>query len=140
MRDHLYRICEAYYGRALTGPTVASQLSQTQDLTLALLAIEQLTGPVAAQQVTLGDDAAVAAASSSLVSIQNLLDSARENEKSKQTALTAAQDDLGKKEKALTSAKTDYDKAKAELDKATGTTSEIEALRAKANNLKDAVA
>ncbi|MDE0389753.1 MAG: hypothetical protein OXI75_13725 [Rhodospirillales bacterium] len=50
MRDALYRICEAYYGKALTGPAVMTLLAQSQNLTAAILAIEQLTGPVIANQ------------------------------------------------------------------------------------------
>ena len=46
MRDALYRICEAYNNGLLTEATVANLLSRSQDLTVAILAIDQLTSVV----------------------------------------------------------------------------------------------
>jgi chemotaxis protein histidine kinase CheA len=53
MRDHLYRICEAYYNGKINHGDVISLMQRSQDLTLGILAIEQLTGAVVARQVVL---------------------------------------------------------------------------------------
>ncbi len=53
MRDTLYRICEQQHNGALSNQEVSILLARSQDLTVAVLAIEQLTGAVAAQQVAL---------------------------------------------------------------------------------------
>lgn len=90
MRDALYRICEAYYGRALTGPAVMTLLAQSQNLTAAMLAIEQITGPVVANQVVLQGEAIVRS-SASILQMQKLLDAARKDEEQKKTKLDEAQ-------------------------------------------------
>ena len=46
MRDHLYRICEASHNNKLNHGDVLQLLERSQDLTLGILAIEQLTGAV----------------------------------------------------------------------------------------------
>lgn len=61
MRDALYRICEVSYNDRLNQPQVMALLARTQDLTLAVLAVEQLTGAVTAEQVALGGSANAAA-------------------------------------------------------------------------------
>jgi len=95
MRDALYRICEAYYGRALTGPAVMTLLAQSQNLTAAILAIEQITGPVVANQVVLQGEA-IARSSASILQVQKLLDAARKDEEQKKTKLDEAKIDLDK--------------------------------------------
>lgn len=52
MRDALYRVCEMYYGKGLNGPMVMQLHQRYQDILVALLAIEQLTGAVKADQST----------------------------------------------------------------------------------------
>ena len=53
LRDSLFRVCEAGYNKQI-GPLMVAQLHERfQDVTVALLAIEQLTGAVVAQQVLL---------------------------------------------------------------------------------------
>jgi hypothetical protein len=47
MRDRLCRICEAYYNKAIGGPQVMPLLLRSQDLTLATVAVEHLTGAIA---------------------------------------------------------------------------------------------
>ena len=86
MRDALYRICEAYYGRALTGPAVMTLLAQSQNLTATILAIEQITGPVVANQVVLQGEAVVRS-SASILQIQKLLDAAHKDEEQKKENL-----------------------------------------------------
>jgi hypothetical protein len=44
MHDQLYRICEAYYNKAIAGPQVMQLLLRSQDVTLATVAVEHLTG------------------------------------------------------------------------------------------------
>lgn len=53
MRDALYRMCEASNNGHLDETEVAAFLRRSQDLTAVVLAIEQLTGAVAANQVIL---------------------------------------------------------------------------------------
>jgi hypothetical protein len=86
MRDIMYRTCEGYYNRGLTGPQYALLLARSQDLTMGVLAIEQLTGAIAARQAALGGSAG-ASSSANLLTIQNLLDAARQNETQKAEAL-----------------------------------------------------
>ena len=53
MRDALYRMCEASNNDHLADWEIAAFLRRSQDLTAVILAVEQLTGAVAANQVTL---------------------------------------------------------------------------------------
>lgn len=53
MRDLMYRICEASANKSLGDANLAVLLGQSQDLATVILAIEQLTGPVAASQAAL---------------------------------------------------------------------------------------
>jgi len=62
MRDALYRMCEAYGNKMLSGPQVMTLLSRSQDLTAVILATEQLTGTVVAQQAALSVTASAGAA------------------------------------------------------------------------------
>lgn len=89
MRDALYRMCEAYMNGALGPAQVATLLGRSQDLTAVILAVEQLTGVVAANQVILTGTAG-AGASASLLSNQQLLDAARKNEEAKAKSLEEA--------------------------------------------------
>ena len=57
MRDALYRMCEAYGNGQLSKPQVMALLSRSQDLTAVILATEQLTGAVVAQQAALSGSA-----------------------------------------------------------------------------------
>ena len=80
LRDSLFRVCEAGYnghiGRVMTG-----QLHERfQDVTLALLAVEQLTGAVVAQQVLLTGQAN-ASASAAVLDAERYLREAEERER-----------------------------------------------------------
>ena len=99
MRDALYRVCEAYYGRALNQAMLMQLHERYQDILVAILAIEQLTGAVVANQVILSGNTA-ANASVQLLDLQRKLDEmiAREREKT-QTADIAEEN--AKKAKAL---------------------------------------
>lgn len=96
MRDMLYRICEAYYNKAIDGPQVMQLLGRSQDRAIAALAIEQLTGVVAARQAALGT-ASSATAVSNLQNVQHLLESARADEEAKNAKLTQATEARDKK-------------------------------------------
>ena len=117
MRDALYRICEAYYGKALTGPAVMTLLAQSQALTAAILAIEQLTRPVVANQVILQGEA-LARSSEGIVHLHKLLSDARADEQKKKSALDQAIKQSEKepedetKKQVLKSAETAYIEAK----------------------------
>ncbi len=108
MRDTLYRICELYYGRALNGVQVMHLLGRSQDLTAAVLAIEQLTGTVAARQVVLGGSSAASAASS-VSHTEALVEAAKENEKQKNEELEKAKGEQTKQQQAHDKAKADFE-------------------------------
>jgi len=115
MRDALYRMCEAYNNGVLGDVMVATLLGRSQDLTAVILAVEQLTGAVAADQVIL-TGSANANASASLISSQQLLDAATKNLEKKETAVEDAQTERDSAQTALTQAKSDEQKEKSEYD------------------------
>ena len=85
MRDHLYRLCEAYHNKAMT-PDVVQMLQRSQDLTLGVLAIEQLTGTVVARQPMLTPEASAAAARNMLGKSVEALEQAKKTETAKKAA------------------------------------------------------
>lgn len=89
MRDSLYRICEAYSNGVIDQIQLVRFMSRSQDLTAVVLAIEQLTGAVAASQVILTGTAG-AGASASLLANQQLLDAARKDEEVKTKSINDA--------------------------------------------------
>jgi hypothetical protein len=120
MRDQLYRMCEAYENGVIGPVQVSMLLARSQDLTAVVLAIEQLTGAVAANQVILTGTAG-SGASASLLSDQKLLDEARKNENEKKKSLDDAisardklQLDVTAKEKEVKIAQESFDNAKPE--------------------------
>jgi hypothetical protein len=110
MRDALYRVCEAYYNRALNGPQVLQVLTHAQDITVAILAIEQLTGVTAAQPVILGGTAN-SVASAQIAYVQALLDGAKENLTNREKDLTTATAEVQSAESARNDAKKALDSA-----------------------------
>jgi hypothetical protein len=91
MRDEMYRICEAYHNKAISGPQVAQLLSKTQDLTLATAAVEHLTDAVAGRQHAMppigsGD----AAPSAGLTQLHGLVEVVQREEQRRNAALEAA--------------------------------------------------
>lgn len=58
MRDAMYRACEAYLSGGITAQEYADLQGHSQTLVVGLLAIEQLTGAVQAQQVAVVSNAA----------------------------------------------------------------------------------
>ena len=77
MRDALYRICEASANGSLSDWEVATLLHRSQDLTAVVLAIEQLTGAVVANQAILASST-YARASANLLNNQRYLNQANE--------------------------------------------------------------
>jgi hypothetical protein len=66
MRDALYRMCEAYANGAIGEAQVVTLLNRSQDLTAVILAVEQLTGAVAANQAALAGSSGASAFATAL--------------------------------------------------------------------------
>lgn len=98
MRDALYRICELYYNGGLDKNAALLLLERSQDLSLGILAIEQLTGAVVAQQVNINTNS-VATAAASINDTQKELDKAKADEKTKKTTADSAQTTLDAQKK-----------------------------------------
>jgi hypothetical protein len=101
MHDQLYRICEAYYNKAIAGPQVMQLLLRSQDVTLATVAVEHLTGAIALSAHASALGPAGGAPSSGTVQLRGLLDVARKNEDAKNAAVEADKQDLVKKKAIL---------------------------------------
>ncbi len=95
MRDALYRICEASHNGSLVHGDVVQLLERSQDLTLGVLAIEQLTGAVVARQAIL-TSAANASAAANISNTQASLNNAMANEELKKAAVATAEADAKK--------------------------------------------
>ncbi len=126
MRDSLYRICEAYYNGALNPSDVVQMLQRSQDLTLGVLAIEQLTGTVAASQPMLTPGASASAARNTLNRSVDALEQAKKNEAARKSGLDAAKDARDKSKEAQKQSDADAATAKA---KAAPVLAEIAKLR-----------
>jgi hypothetical protein len=113
MRDGLYRVCEAYYNRAIDQIMVMQLLTRFQDVMAAILAIEQLTGPTVGQQLVLTTNSTAdsLAEASDLV---KLIESAREDVSEKQTVVKSIKANVERLETALASAETARSKVPAE--------------------------
>jgi hypothetical protein len=101
MRDMLYRICEAAYNRRVEDIDVHLLLQRAQDLTLAVLAIEQLTGVVAARQPMVVNTTSASAAAD-INDYHAQLDIARRAVAAKKAALETATTDEDNAKQALT--------------------------------------
>lgn len=89
MRDALYRLCEAHLNDAINDVQAAVLLGRSQDLTAVALAVEQLTGAVAANQIILTGKSS-SDSSADLLSNQKLLAEARKAETAASAAVEAA--------------------------------------------------
>lgn len=119
MRDALFRMCEAYANGAVGSAQIAALLSRSQDLTAVILAVEQLTGAVVANQAALTGGTAADASAVSLATT-DMLEAAIANEERAQTRLDQAQERLNE--------------AKAERD---GAVTALETAQTSRNNLDD---
>ena len=110
MRDALYRICEMYYGRGMNQTMVAQMHRRYQDVIVALLAVEQLTGPAIANQVVLSGNAS-SGSRASVGAVDNQLESAKARRDRLQGQLNAENDEVGEAQEELDKAQTALDKA-----------------------------
>ena len=100
MRDLMYRICEASANKAIGDANVAVLLGQSQDLATVILAIEQLTGPVAASQAALiagtqsASTATIAANSKQLELLTEALERANSNLEESKAEKVAKEKDI----------------------------------------------
>lgn len=117
MRDALYRMCEAYGNRAIGEAQVVTLLNRSQDLTAVILAVEQLTGAVAASQVALTGSAGSSANAIALNS-SKLLGEASKNEERALERLSAAKTAQGEAEQARAAAEQASANAKTTRDEA----------------------
>jgi hypothetical protein len=121
-REILFRLCESFNNKGITSVQFATLLARSQDLTAVVLAVEQLTGAVSANQVILAGSSD-SSASASLISNQEALASARENENSQKTKLDGGKTELKTMETTdrpvlggkVTSSKTNADAEKAKI-------------------------
>jgi hypothetical protein len=117
MRDALYRMCEAYMNGYIGDVQVATLLGRSQDLTAVVLAVEQLTGAVTANQIALTGTAG-AASSANLISNQEQLDAFRKSEEEKKTDLDAAIKARDELQNSVTAKETEVKNAQAAFDQA----------------------
>lgn len=111
MRDALYRVCEAHHNGAIGSQDTVLLLERSQDLTLGILAIEQLTGAVVARQVALSAGPNASAAKNANET-SAALTQAQKDETAKKDALTKATDAQTKQKAAVaTDTKTATDSA-----------------------------
>lgn len=111
MRDTLYRMCEAWMNEAIGPVQVATFLGRSLDLTAVILAVEQLTGAVAAKQIVL-TGASGAGGSAAILSNQELLDAAREDEQGKAKLLEESQTALQNNKEAVAIKTTEVSEAR----------------------------
>ncbi|MCX7290341.1 hypothetical protein [Janthinobacterium sp.] len=77
MREHLFRICEYAQNKSINAADTMLLMERSQDLTMGVLAIEQLTGAVVARQTALTGQGQ-SAASAGVLATQAQLDKAEE--------------------------------------------------------------
>lgn len=104
LRDAMYRACEGYLGGGITEAEFYLLQRRFQNLTLGLLAIEQLTGAVKAEQVALSTSGGAATGDNTEVETAALT-KARTDQNAAQDAYDAANLQLGKDATALATAK-----------------------------------
>lgn len=113
LRDAMYRSCEAYASGAMDNVDFKQAQRRYQDVMLALLAIEQLTGVVTAQQVALGGSSE-SIATRGLDSIQEWIEKTRAELTAKTEELPAIESEVKTKKAELDTAQASYDKLVAE--------------------------
>lgn len=131
LRDQLFSICQGYANRGLSRFTYQTLLKKNQENTIALMAIEQLTGVLKGQQVTINTDANAEA--SSLVKKTEDLAKAR-------TKLKSIDDQSSKEATELKESITALEKDLENSQKSTATASgkiEVSVPEIKGSNLSD---
>lgn len=97
LRDQGYRVCEAYANGALNDVDYATLMRRNQVFTTAVLAIEQLTGPVLGPAVALGASAN-AADGEALLQLQQQVEAERAKLKQRETELSELQTKIAAKD------------------------------------------
>lgn len=115
MRDTMYRACEGYLSGGITATQFYLLHRRFQNLTLGLLAIEQLTGAVKAEQVALSTSGGAATGDNTEVETAALT-KAMTDKNAAQDAYDAAILQLGKDATALAAAKKNAADLKKALD------------------------
>lgn len=100
MRDTLYRMCEAAGNGDLTDLQVAMFLNKSQDLSMVILAIEQLTGAVAVSPGSVSGSAS-SSSSTTLLANAQALEAAKRIEENADTAKKQAEEDRNAKQTSL---------------------------------------
>jgi len=130
MRDSLYRLCEASNNGRINESDMAMLLRRSQDLTAVVVAVEQLTGAVVAQQAAVTTNAQ-ASASASLVANQQLLGEMEDQVAKKQAAVDEAEAALKDATAARDQAATDKAAADAQLAQTNNAANQTAATNAK---------
>ncbi len=112
MRDHLYRICEQAHNKNLSKLEIVQLMQRSQDLTLGVLAIEQLTGAIVARQPILSAGAN-ADASANTKNTQKELEDAKKDEAAKKAAIKPLEEASTKADEGVTEAQKNAIVAKA---------------------------
>ncbi len=136
MRDALYRMCEAYNNNVLGPVQVATLLNRSQDLTAVILAVEQLTGAVTAEQVILGGSAS-SSAMAALVANQELLAQATEIETKRLAELESAKENQATRNAEYNDAVQEAESAKTAYENAAEDSPDKASLRAKLTTRQD---
>lgn len=145
LRDMLYRVCEASYNKHLEPDMVATLHERYQNITVGLLAIEQLTGATVARQVIL-TGASEASSSSSLLEVEGRLEVAKTREKSANEDLKVAKANESKLNGELTAAQdasssdqAEINELKAKLETAKNVTKEAEESAKRAKETRETI-
>jgi chromosome segregation ATPase len=110
MRDTMYRACEAYLSGGITADQLYLLQRRFQNLTLGLLAIEQLTGAVKAEQASLTTSSGAATGDNAEVETEALKKDKAEFNTAKDN-YDEADAELTKRNTALATAQTDLNNA-----------------------------
>jgi len=136
MRDALYRLCEATANGKVSRISATQLLARSQDLTAVVVAVEQLTGAVAANQAILSGTTN-AEASASLISDAAQADIARQNKDKKLTELNQATEARKAQEAVVSGQQTKVDTAQKAVNEPPGaaTPDELATLEAERKTL-----
>lgn len=111
MRDAMYRACEGYLGGGISKEQFYLLQRRFQNLTLGLLAIEQLTGAVKAEQAVLATSSGASTGQDTQVETTALV-KAEERLLAAQDELESASAKLKKDQEALAAVAAEFDEAK----------------------------
>lgn len=98
LRDAMYRLCEAYFNSGIESGKMAPIIDRYQDAMVALLAIEQLTG-AATPRPAVAIASSTGQAGLNLNAIQEQIDAAEKEQKSKQDTATKLDETIAAKRK-----------------------------------------